>query len=940
MRIELRPRTRLVPALLALLMGITGQPYAVGAGTLGGQQQVHSIQLPAGIERVTAVEGIAEYRLQNGLRVLIFPDQTQQVATVNITYLVGSRHENYGETGMAHLLEHLLFKGTPKHRNIWKEFNDRGAYMQGTTYYDRTNYYGTFTATDGNLEWALELEADRMVNSFIAKKDLDTEMTVVRNEMEQKENHPGSVLAERVMSTAFQWHNYGNHVLGARADVENVPIERLQAFYRTYYRPDNAVLIVAGKVSEQKVIELVHRHYSPISRPPGTPPPNYTVEPPQDGERLVTVRRAGDYQMALAGYHAPPASHPDYAAFALAVDIIGHTPSGRLHKGLIETGKATAASADGVGLRQSSYALFDATLRREHSLADVRDALIKAAESLTAEPPSKEEVERARIRLLNSHEETLRNARRVGTQLSEWVAVGDWRLFFLYRDRIRKVSAEDVKRVAAAYLRPSNRTLGLFVPDDKPERATVPVVSDGDIAAMLQDYKGDTVTASGEPFDATFANIEARTLRSRIGNLQLALLPKKTRGSSVELRLALQMGDEQSLMGRAVAGNMAGAMLLRGTTERTRQQIQDELDRLKARGNVSGVATAVTASFETTRESLPDLMRLLAEVLRSPSFPAAEFEQLRQQTLTNVESQRSEPTAVALNAVQRHINIHPRGHVNYYPSFDEQITDYKVVTLEQAKAFHRDFYGASNGQLTIVGDFDLKAMAALAAQLFGSWQSTMRYVRIADEYRDFAAIDRAFETPDKANAFFLAYQPLRLHDEDPDYPALLMATNAVAGDSYKNRILDRLRQKDGISYSAGGGLSAGTLDPVGSFHALATFAPQYTDQLLAAFKEEIARSLKDGLTAEELEGARQAALQTWRAERSMDSQLASNLNTLMFYGRTLAWNAAFEEKVRTLTLEEVNRALRKFIHPHRMIIVKAGDFANAEQTAGLVGRKE
>jgi zinc protease len=328
-------------------------------------------------------------------------------------------------------------------------------------------------------------------------------------------------------------------------------------------------------------------------------------------------------------------------------------------------------------------------------------------------------------------------------------------------------------------------------------------------------------------------------------------------------------------------------------------------------------------------------MRLLAEILRSPSFPAAEFEQLRQQTLTSIERQRSEPATVALNAVQRHINIHSRGHVNYYPTFDEQTADYKAVTLEQAKAFHRDFYGASNGQLTIVGDFDPKAIATLAAELFGSWESRTRYVRIASEYRDFAAIDRALETPDKANAFFLAYQPLRLHDEDPDYPALLMAANALAGDPYKNRIMDRLRQKEGISYAAGGGLSAGTLDPVGSFHALATFAPQFADQLLAAFKEEVARALKDGLTVEELEGARQAALQSWRAERSMDGQLASHLNTLLFYDRTLAWDATFEDRVKALTLDEVNRALRKFIDADRMIIVKAGDFANAKQAAGL-----
>ncbi|MFN7328107.1 MAG: M16 family metallopeptidase, partial [Bacteroidota bacterium] len=198
--------------------------------------------------KVTTVEGITEYRLANGLRVLMFPDQSKQTITVNITYLVGSKHENYGETGMAHLLEHLVFKGTPKHPNIPQELTEHGARPNGTTWLDRTNYFETFAATEENLKWALDLESDRMVNSYIAKKDLDSEMTVVRNEFESGENSPFRVLWQRVMATAFEWHNYGKSTIGARADIENVPIERLQAFYRKHYQPDNAVLMIAGKI--------------------------------------------------------------------------------------------------------------------------------------------------------------------------------------------------------------------------------------------------------------------------------------------------------------------------------------------------------------------------------------------------------------------------------------------------------------------------------------------------------------------------------------------------------------------------------------------------------------------------------------------------------------------------------------------------------------------
>src|SRR6058998_235592 len=266
----------------------------------------------AQVEKITSVEGITEYRLQsNGLRILLFPDLSKPTITVNVIYLVGSRQENYGETGMAHLLEHLLFKGSRNHPNVPKELQDHGSRPNGTTWFDRTNYFETFQASDVNLEWALDLEADRMVNSFVAKTDLDSEMTVVRNEFERGENSPMDVLEERVMSTAFLWHNYGKSTIGARSDVENVPIERLQAFYRKYYQPDNAILMVAGKFDPAKTLGLIETKFGKIPRPKRSLEAGnllfatYTVEPTQDGERSVSVRRVGDTQILMMGYHIP-----------------------------------------------------------------------------------------------------------------------------------------------------------------------------------------------------------------------------------------------------------------------------------------------------------------------------------------------------------------------------------------------------------------------------------------------------------------------------------------------------------------------------------------------------------------------------------------------------------------------------------------------------------
>jgi zinc protease len=884
--------------------------------------------LPQGMQRVASVEGITEYRLANGLRVLLFPDQSKQTITVNITYLVGSKHENYGETGMAHLLEHLVFKGTPKHPNIPNELTEHGTRPNGTTWFDRTNYYETFAATEENLKWALDLEADRMINSYIAKKDLDSEMTVVRNEFEMGENSPFGVLSDRVFSTAYLWHNYGKSTIGAKSDLENVPIDRLQAFYRRYYQPDNAVLLVAGKFDEAKTLALVQQYFAPIPKPTRELQKLYTEDPVQDGERTITVRRVGDTQLVMAGYHIPAGSHPDAAPISILMQVLADTPSGRLHKALIETKKAASVLNFPFIFGEPSLLLVGAEVRLESSLDAVKDNLLQVVEDVAKNPITKEEVERARANLLKQIELNLNSSDQVGLELSEWIGMGDWRLLFLNRDRLRKTTAEEVQRVATNYLKQSNRTLGLFIPTQKPERAEIPATPD--VLALVKDYKGDTAIAEGEAFDPSPANIESRTVRATTpGGIKTAFLTKKTRGNTVVARMTLRIGDEKSLMNRATAGSLAGDLLMRGTKTKTRQQIQDELDKLKARASVGGSPTAATVTIETTRQNFPAVMKLVAEILREPAFPANEFEQLRQEQLAGIEQQRSEPQALAALAFQRHIAPYPKGHVNYVSTPDEDVAELKAAKLEDVKKFYADFYGASNGEFSAIGDFDEQEVAKLLNDLFGGWKSKQPYTRIPNPFKDVAAVNQSFPAPDKANAFFVAGMNLNLRDDDPDYPALVLGNYMLGGGFLNSRLAVRIRQKDGLSYGVGSNLGAGSLDKSGQFVTFAIYAPQNVTKLETAFKEEIARMLKDGFTEDEIKAAKSGWLQSRQVSRAQDKELVGTLNSYLFINRTLAWAAEFDKKVMALTPEQIHAAMRKHLDPNKISIFKAGDFAKA-----------
>jgi zinc protease len=916
---------RLLPLLLSLLLGTSLMAPAQAAAPKPAPA--------AAIVKTASVEGITEYRLHNGLKLLLFPDATQDTITVNMTYLVGSRHEGYGESGMAHLLEHMLFKGTPKHPDIKGEFQRQGARFNGSTSYDRTNYYETFAASDKTLDWALALEADRMLNSHVSKKDLDSEMTVVRNEFESGENSPYGVLRERMAATAYLWHNYGRAIIGARSDIENVPIERLQAFYRNYYQPDNAVLLVSGRFDEAQAVRMAERHFGKLPRPKRALPATYTAEPTQDGERSVTLRRAGELQIVGALYHIPPGSHPDYPALDILIRALSKVPGGRLHRALVETGKASLVYGRDQQQREAGYAFFGASLGKQMQLDAARDALIATLENLAAAPVTDDEVERARTQLLNDIDMVLNNPRELGITMSEYIALGDWRLFFLYRDRLKQVKREDVQRVASQYFKTANRTLGIFAPTPQPDRADIPPAPD--VAALVRDYRGSAAVAAGEIFDPTPGNIDRRTVvRELPGGMKLALLPKKTRGGTVVARLNLRWGDEQSKMGRNAACSLASSMLMRGSKARTREQLRNELERLKANVSIGGEG----ASIETLRANLPEVLGLVAEVLREPAFPANEFEQLKRALATSIESQKSDPGALAGLQLERHLNPYPTEHWLYTPSLEERVQRLQAVSIDDMKRCHEDFYGASNSELAVVGDFDPEEIAKLAQTLFGEWRSPRVFARIAGRYYDAPGINLSLDTPDKANAVFQAGLNLRLRDKDPDYPALALG-NYLMGGSSDARLSRRIREQSGLSYNVRSWLSAGAIDDLGEFGISAIYAPQNRARIEAEVLDVLQQALGKGFTAAEVAAAKKGYLASRKLGRTQDGALAARLAANAFLERRFSWDADFEARIAALTPREIQSALQRHIDPRKLSIVKAGDFTRIAEGSGNADKK-
>jgi zinc protease len=900
-------------------MPIKSTSYALASAGFLLSLHASAAPLPKGVTLGPSAEGITEYRLPNGLKVLLFPDASRPTITVNVTYLVGSRHENYGETGMAHLLEHMMFKGASKNRDITQQFSARGMQFNGTTSLDRTNYYEVFQATGDNLNWALQMEADRMTHSFIARKDLDSEMTVVRNEFESGENSPSGVLMKRMQSVAYDWHSYGRSTIGNRSDIENVGIPNLQAFYRTYYQPDNAVLLVAGKFDVNSTLATISRQFGAIPKPSRTLPVFWTVEPTQDGERTFAVRRAGDTQMVMLGYKIPSGLHDDTDLLNFASDILASAPTGRLHKQLVETGMASSVFAFG----QTGYApgleYIGAVVKKDAPIEPVRAALTQAVESFAKQPPTDEEMARVRRSYLNDYERSLNDPQRVGVSLSEAIALGDWRLFFVGRERVRTITSAEVAAAAGRYFKRDNRVTGTFIPDSAPERALVPPAPTVD--SLLKTYKPAASSLTAEDFEPSQDNILKRTTITTAGGVQLALLPKKNRGETVSVDLRQHIGDEKNMFGKGAIPGLTAAMLTRGTSRYTRAQLSDEFERLKISGGLT--------HFDTTRANLPEALTLVAHVLKEANFPQAEFDQLRQQALVSLEGSRNEPGAVAQRALGTHFNIYPRGDVREETTLAQDIADVQAATLPELQAFHKAYYGATPAQMAIVGDFDAKAIAPLVDELFGNWKPQENVAPILSRYADVAPTRQTIDTPDKENGVYAARMNLDLNMDDADYPALMLANYIFGDGGLKSRLMDRIRQKDGLSYGGGTNIAPGDLDRAGTFTINAIAAPQNLKRVDAAIQQELGRALKEGFTAQELAAAKSGLMQQRVQNRADDGALAAGWTVYLYQGRTYAWSAAFEKKLMAVTLGELNAAFRKAIDPARLSVVMAGDARKA-----------
>ena len=893
--------------------------------------------------KVQELGGIQEYFYQpNGMNLLLVQDNSAPVVTVQIVYRVGSKHEVPGNTGSTHLLEHLNFKGTPtfNKRNgnsIFGVLQGMGAQMNATTWYDRTNYYETIPSD--KIETALHIESDRMRNSLLLKEDKDAEMTVVRNEFERGENNPSSLLSKEIWATAYMAHPYHHNTIGWRSDIENMPIEVLRKFYNTYYWPDNATLTIIGDFQKENLFDLVDKYFSKITKAPHDMPQPYTTEPEQFGARRITINKPGQQAIVSIAYKIPGRLDNDYPALNVLSEILGSGTSSVINKTFVDNGIALFGYSNASDFKEVGLFNISLGFTADKNHQDINSQMLEMVEKIKKDGVLQSDVDRI-VAKLNA--ETILSRDGSGTiadQLNEAIAGGDWKDYITGIERLSKVTAEDVKRVANTYLKDDQSTTGYFVPQvpgsNQQNGASASNFTESnskyfyrtpELEAHDFDSSSQNVTAnlSNAEITSAYETIEVSAKGDKFERKQVAgidVITAKTGAKDfVTVSASFPIGNYLNSKGNETVPGLTTKMLSKGTTKNDKFKFSEKLEKLGVSINVSASTYKVSIGFKCLKKDVATVMALLSEELRNPLFDAKEFELLKDQYKNNLKQALTDPDTQGSIALSQ--AIYPVGHPNYETSIEETIKNIEAVTIEDLKRFHKAYFGPAGMHLVAVGDVDTKEIYSSITNAFKGWKGGVIDKATFKEATKADALTKVVTIPQKPSAQMYIGQYTGIERKDKDFIPFYIGTNILGG-GFSGRLMQTVRDRDGLTYGINASHSGHT-NTGGYWNIGATFNPTLFQKGLDATMVEVENWVNNGVTEQELAANKTNLTGSFKVGLSTTGGLAGALLSFVERGLEPSYIDQYPKDIEGVTLQQVNSVIKKYIDLDKLIIIKAG----------------
>ena len=854
--------------------------------------------------------GMSAYTLANGFKIILIPFPTASNVRVELLVKTGSKLEGYGETGMAHLLEHMLFKGAGSRKNIKEDLTALGASWNGTTNADRTNYFETLSSDPEKLDEVIRLEADRFIHAKFTKADLDSEMTVVRNELENSERNPSRLVMDALARNTFIWHGYSRSTIGARTDIENTSYEALRAFHRKHYRPDNAALIVSGNFDVQRVVALTTKLFSAAKNPSTAKPRNWTFDSPQALTQRSELYASVGTTVVASAWKLPGLSERDAHALDLAVTAVCDADWGSLRKELV-TNRGLAVTASCSTSTEADYSRLMAFAKagQDADAQTLSNELIRHIQDMANKGVTQEQLERARLSEMNQIERAFDSHESIARIVSQYEVAGDWRLMFWVRDVVKSLQLEEANAALKKWVVATNRSDVLL----RHTEATSPlVITPPALASTRVEGKSwPSIFSDADPAPKSLVELSKST-RSFVldgDKASASLIRRKTQGDKVWLVLENDYGTAETLSHRKNACTAASYLMGFGGGGLTRDVLSRRMEELKASWNLrlSGM------SMEVPRKNLDKVFEILFSVWAEPLLPLNEFESYKSGLLASYESQLKSPVALADNATRLRFDNFPKGHWSKPKTYEEQIADAKSLSYEDVQRCVKDFAKISHARVGVVGNLheqDIRALWVKAALT----NSEMKYQRIADPTAP-TKVDTALirvDKPDTPNARVLGVAVVALSRQSKDFPALQLAVEVMGGNA-SSLIWKELREKDGLAYSTGMQVSGSMMDDRTTIQLYATSASAQADKAMEKLKMVLQRVLDEGLSDADIARAKKTWVERRKAFLGRESNFASTLADALLDGYDFLARAKFDESIEQVTAKQATDVLRKYL---------------------------
>jgi zinc protease len=895
---------------------------------------------------------VRETILPNGLKVLTKEVHTAPVVSFNIWYKVGSRNEVPGKTGISHFLEHMQFKGTKafKKGEIDRLIQRNGGLCNAATWRDFTYYWETISSD--KLELAIRIEADRMVNSLLDEKEVSAEKSVVLSELDGYENDPEHLLYYELYATAFKKHSYRWPTIGRRQDVEGLTREDLYKYYKTYYVPNNATLVIVGDFDTKKALDLVRKYFGKIPKGP-EPPKVLTQEPPQVGERRSVVKKPGIARHVMIGFHIPAVGHPDIYPLEVVEIILSEGTSSRLYKALVDKQLAIDVWANSTVSRDPDLFILGATASDGVGIGDVEKAILAEIEKLKNEPIGDEELQKAINQLEAQFIYANDSVTDQAHQLGLFETIYSWRFLEEYLPGIRRVTKADVQRVVNKYFTETNRTVVTFVPESEPtDQARLsnqfvgfavdfPKYSESKCESTTfkaryssSNFWTDCSTALHAKSNGSWAHAQtAVPLRTVFSNGLVVIIHENHANPTVAVYGSLNAGAILDPSGKNGLASLTADLLMKGTAKRSADQIAHEKDFNAVELDVKAGPEYVTVSGYSLSKRFELLLDLMSDILRNPVFPEEEFTKLKSLKLSSIRQEQDNPESLAFRAFYG--SVFPKGHPYHRLSVEEELASVAAITRDDVIGFYKNHYGPHGAVIVIVGDVDSQEALAKAEKYFGDWiGGNPERPKIPEVSVQTTVKREVIPLLGKSQVVVILGHAGLLKRTDSDfYAAVVMNHILGGGGALGSRMGDLIRDDMGLVYTIYSTFDASF--GAGPWYVQFGTSPQNLDKAISVVLDQIKVMHEKGATKKEVQEAIDFITGSFPARRLVrNSSIAETLHFAEIYGLGMDYLYRYKSLYESVTLDQVNAAAKKYLHPEAYTLVIVGPVKSTEGNLG------